>query len=62
MRIAVFLLLSMVMFSALGQPSLAAPPDSAIPAVVQAGNQFATDLYGQLSSNLENPARQKELP
>ena len=55
MRIAVFLPLSMVVFSALGQPSLAAPPDSAIPAVVQAGNQFATDLYGQL--NKEQPGK-----
>ena len=49
MRITVYLLLAMVVLSALVQPSLAVRPESAIPAVVQAGNQFAADLYRQLA-------------
>jgi len=48
-RIAVFFLLAMVVFPALGQPSLAIPPDSAVLAAIRASNQFATDLYGQLA-------------
>ena len=55
MRTALYLLLLSAMFSPLSQASFAAPPTDATPTVTQANNQFAVDLYGQLTK--EQPGK-----
>ncbi|MGA2069395.1 MAG: serpin family protein [Thermoguttaceae bacterium] len=49
MRTILCLLLSSAMYAPFGQTSFAAPVADTPPTVTQANNQFAVDLYGQLS-------------